>query len=199
MGGGANLHHYNAALAGKALSSPGERKERPMQVQEVTKMPTTLNTEPEPEKADALTVTDHRTGRVYEIPITEGTIRAIDLRQIKVDAQDFGLMSYDPAFMNTASCKSRITFIDGEKGILRYRGYPIEQLAEKSSYLEVAYLLLNGELPTAKQLADWQHEITYHTILNENMKSLLDAFRYDAHPMGRFISSMGALGTFYPE
>jgi citrate synthase len=148
---------------------------------------------------DTLSITDNRTGKKYDVPIAEGTIRATDLRKIKVSDDDFGLMTYDPAFMNTAACRSAITFIDGDKGILEYRGYPIEQLAEKSSYLEVAYLLLNGELPTAKELADWQHEITYHTILNENMKSLLDAFRYDAHPMGRFISSMGALGTFYPE
>ncbi len=148
---------------------------------------------------DSLSITDNRTGKKYEVPIAEGTVRATDLRKIKVDDDDFGLMTYDPAFMNTAACRCAITFIDGDKGILEYRGYPIEQLAEKSTYLEVAYLLLNGELPTADQLKAWKHEITYHTILNENMKSLLDAFRYDAHPMGRFISSMGALGTFYPE
>src|SRR5438874_5375363 len=148
---------------------------------------------------NTLTITDNRTGKQYEIAIENETIKALDLRKIKVADDDFGLMTYDPAFMNTAACRSAITFIDGDEGILEYRGYPIEQLAEKSSYLEVAYLLLNGELPHAQQLADWQHEITYHTILNENMKSLLDAFRYDAHPMGRFISSMGALGTFYPE
>ena len=149
--------------------------------------------------SDTLTIVDNRTGKKYELPIQDGTIRAMDLRQIKEKPDDFGLMTYDPAFMNTAACRSAITFIDGDKGILEYRGYPIEQLAEKSTYLEVAYLLLNGELPTADQLKEWQHQITYHTILNENMKSLLDAFRYDAHPMGRFISSMGALGTFYPE
>ncbi|HSP34230.1 MAG TPA: citrate synthase [Thermoanaerobaculia bacterium] len=149
--------------------------------------------------ADTLTITDNRTGKSYEVAVNEGTIRATDLRKIKVSDDDFGLMTYDPAFMNTAACRSAITFIDGDKGILEYRGYPIEQLAEKSTYLEVAYLLLNGELPTKDQLAEWQHEITFHTILNENLKSLLDAFRYNAHPMGRFISTMAALGTFYPE
>src|SRR5215212_10645243 len=133
--------------------------------------------------SETLTVTDNRTGKSYDIEIEDGTIRAPDLRQIKVDDDDFGLMTYDPAFMNTASCRSAITFLDGEAGVLQYRGYPIEQLAEKSTYLEVAYLLLNGELPTEKQLADWEHEVTFHTILNENLKSLLDAFRYDAHPM----------------
>ena len=149
--------------------------------------------------ADTLTITDNRTGKSYEIPIKEETIKATDLRQIKVKDDDFGLMTYDPAFMNTASCRSAITFIDGDKGILEYRGYPIEQLAEKSSYLEVAYLLLNGELPNQKQLADWSREVTMHTILNENFKRLLDAFRYDAHPMGRFISTVAALGTIYPD
>src|SRR6266498_3873128 len=148
---------------------------------------------------DSLTITDNRTGKTYELPIQDGCVRTMDLRQIKAHESDFGLMGYDPAFLNTANCRSAITFIDGDKGILEYRGYPIEQLAEKSSYLEVSYLLLNVELPTAEQLEEWQHQITFHTILNENMKSLLDAFRYDAHPMGRFISSMGALGTFYPE
>jgi citrate synthase len=149
--------------------------------------------------ADTLTITDNRTGQSYEVPIADGTIKAIDLRKIKVDAEDFGLMTYDPAFMNTASCRSSITFIDGDKGILEYRGYPIEQLAEKSTYLEVAYLLLHGELPTSDELAVWQHTITHHTILNENFRHLIDAFRYNAHPMGRLISSMAALGTFYPE
>src|SRR5215210_2635009 len=149
--------------------------------------------------SDTISITDNRTGKTYELPITDGTVRATDLRKIKVDDDDFGLMTYDPAFMNTAACRSAITFIDGDKGILEYRGYPIEQLAEKSTYLEVAYLLLNGELPNAEQLKAWTHEVTFHTILNENMKSLLDAFRYDAHPMGRFISTMSALGTFYPE
>jgi citrate synthase len=170
-----------------------------MQIQEVTKMPTTLNTEPEPKKADALTVTDHRTGRVYEIPISDGTIRAIDLRQIKVDAQDFGLMSYDPAFMNTASCKSRITFIDGEKGILRYRGYPIEQLAENCTYLEVSYLLLYGELPNRRQYEEWERNITFHTMIHESLKKFMDGFNYDAHPMGMLIATVAAMSTFYPD
>ena len=151
------------------------------------------------EKKDALTVIDRRTGKSYEIPIAEGTIRAIDLRQIKIDAQDFGLMSYDPAFMNTASCRSRITFIDGDKGILRYRGYPIEQLAEKSSYLEVAYLLLNGELPTKAQHDDWVHHITFHTMLQESLKKFMDGFNYDAHPMGMLIGTVAAMSTFYPD
>jgi len=151
------------------------------------------------QKKDALTVIDRRTGKSYEIPIADGTIRAIDLRQIKVDAQDFGLMSYDPAFMNTASCKSRITFIDGDKGILRYRGYPIEQLAEKSSYLEVAYLLLNGELPTKAQHDEWVHHITFHTMLQESLKKFMDGFNYDAHPMGMLIGTVAAMSTFYPD
>jgi citrate synthase len=154
---------------------------------------------PAAEKKDALSVIDRRTGKSYEIPIADGTIRATDLRQIKTDAQDFGLMSYDPAFMNTASCKSRITFIDGEKGILRYRGYPIEQLAEKSSYLEVAYLLLNGELPTAAQHEEWVHHITFHTMLQESLKKFVDGFNYDAHPMGMLIGTVAAMSTFYPD
>ncbi len=149
--------------------------------------------------ADTLSITDNRTGKTYEIPIKDGTIKALDLRQIKVDGDDFGLMTYDPAFMNTASCRSAITFIDGDKGILEYRGYPIEQLAEKSTYLEVAYLLLHGELPNKAQLEDWTYNITYHTIINENLKGLLDSFRYNAHPMGKLISTIAALGTFYPE
>ena len=149
--------------------------------------------------ADTITITDNRTGQTYEVPITDGTIKALDLRKIKTGDDDFGMMTYDPAFMNTASCRSAITFIDGDKGILEYRGYPIEQLAEKSTYLEVSYLLLNGELPDAKQLAQWQHTITHHTILNENFRALIDSFRYNAHPMGRLIASVAALGTFYPE
>ncbi len=149
--------------------------------------------------ADNLTITDNRTGKSYEVPITDGTIKAIDLRKIKVSDDDFGLMTYDPAFLNTAACRSAITFIDGDKGILEYRGYPIEQLAEKSTYIETAYLLLYGELPTKPQLEQWNHDITFHTILNENLKSLLDAFRYNAHPMARLISTIAALGTFYPE
>jgi citrate synthase len=151
------------------------------------------------EKRDALTVVDQRTGKSYELPIANGTIRAIDLRQIKTDEQDFGLMTYDPAFMNTASCRSRITFIDGDKGILRYRGYPIEQLAEESSYLEVAYLLLNGELPTKKQQDEWVHHITFHTMLQESLKKFVDGFNYDAHPMGMLIATVAAMSTFYPD
>jgi len=148
---------------------------------------------------DTLTVTDNRTGKSYEIPITDGTIRATDLRQIKTSPDDFGLMSYDPAFMNTASTKSAITYIDGDKGILRYRGYPIEHLAEKSTYLETAYLILFGELPNTSQLESWTYNITHHTFLHENIKTLMEAFRYDAHPMGMFISTVAALSTFYPE
>ena len=148
---------------------------------------------------DSLTITDNRTGKQYQLPIADGTIKAMDLRQIKVSDDDFGLMTYDPAFMNTASCKSRITFIDGDKGILEYRGYPIDQLAEKSSYLEVAYLLLYGELPTSSQLADWTRNITYHTFINENIKKVIDGFHYNAHPMGMFEATLGALSTFYPD
>jgi citrate synthase len=148
---------------------------------------------------ESLTITDNRTGKQYQLPIENGTIKAMDLRQIKISDDDFGLMTYDPAFMNTASCKSRITFIDGDKGILEYRGYPIEQLAEKSSYLEVAYLLLNGELPTASQLEGWTKNITYHTFINENIKKVIDGFHYNAHPMGMFEATLGALSTFYPD
>src|ERR687886_691701 len=149
--------------------------------------------------ADTLTITDNRTGKQYELPIENGTIKAMDLRQIKVTDDDFGLMTYDPAFMNTASCKSRITYIDGDKGVLEYRGYPIEQLAERSTYLEVAHLLLHGELPTEKQLADWQWNITHHTFINENIKKVLDGFHYNAHPMGMFEAMVAALSTFYPD
>ena len=148
---------------------------------------------------DTLTVIDNRTGRSYELPITDGTIRARDLRQIKVDEDDFGLMSYDPAFDNTASCRSSITFIDGEKGILEYRGYPIEELCEKSTYLEVAYLLIYGELPTREQLDQWVYEITHHTFVHENIKAFMQGYRYDAHPMGMLLGCVGALSTFYPE
>jgi len=148
---------------------------------------------------NSLTITDNRTGKQYQVPIENGTIKAMDLRQIKVGDDDFGLMTYDPAFMNTASCKSRITFIDGDKGILEYRGYPIEQLAEKSTYLEVAYLLLHGELPTASQLDAWTKNITYHTFINENIKTVIDGFHYNAHPMGMFEAMLGALSTFYPD
>jgi citrate synthase len=149
--------------------------------------------------ADTLTITDNRTGKSYEVPIKDGTIKAIDLRQIKAAEDDFGLMTYDPAFMNTAACRSSITFIDGDKGILEYRGYPIEQLAEKASYLETAYLLLHGELPNASELAAFQQTITHHTFINENLKGVLDSFRYNAHPMGMLIAMISACGTFYPE
>ena len=149
--------------------------------------------------AETLTITDNRTGSEYAIPIKDGTIRAIDLRQIKVDEDDFGLMAYDPAFTNTASCLSRVTYIDGEKGILHYRGYPIEQLAEKSTYLEVAYLLINGKLPTAGQLEEWTHNVMNHTLLHENTKKFMEGFNHDAHPMGMLISTVGALSTFYPD
>ncbi|HKT78836.1 MAG TPA: citrate synthase [Vicinamibacterales bacterium] len=145
---------------------------------------------------DTLTITDNRTGKTYELPIQDGTIRAMDLRKIKANGDDFGLMTYDPAFMNTANCRSSITFIDGEKGILLYRGYPIEQLAEESDYLETAYLLLFGELPTAAQRQNWTREITLHTMLHENVKTFMQGFQYDAHPMGIFLSTVGALSTF---
>ena len=148
---------------------------------------------------DTLSITDNRTGNSYEIPIENDTIRATDLRQIKVNDDDFGMMSYDPAFGNTASCKSKVTFIDGEKGILRYRGYPIEQLAKKSTFLEVSSLLLSGELPTKKELDDFSHDITHHTYLHENIKKLIDSFRYNAHPMGMLMGTVAALSTFYPE
>jgi citrate synthase len=148
---------------------------------------------------ETLTITDNRTGATYELPIADGTIRATDLRQIKVGDDDFGLMTYDPAFMNTASCRSAITFLDGDRGILRYRGYPIEQLAERSSFLEVAYLLVYGELPTRDQLDAWVHEITHHTFVHENVRTFMQGFRYDAHPMGMLQSSVGMLSTFYPE
>ncbi len=148
---------------------------------------------------DTFTIVDNRNGKSYTIPIKDGTIRAMDLRQIKTDAEDFGMMSYDPAFMNTASCRSAITFIDGDKGILRYRGYPIEQLAEKCTFLEVAYLIMSGELPTQEQLDQWVDEVKHHTMLHENIKKFMDGFHYDAHPMGMLISTVAALSTFYPE
>ncbi|MFI5184380.1 MAG: citrate synthase [Vicinamibacteria bacterium] len=148
---------------------------------------------------ESLTVIDNRTGKSYELPVEHGTVRAIDLRQIRISPDDFGLMTYDPAFMNTASCRSRITFIDGDRGILRYRGYPIEQLAEKSNYLETAYLILSGELPTKAQHDEWVFDITHHTMVHENVKDLMMGFRYDAHPMGMLASTVAALSTFYPE
>src|SRR5919201_190862 len=148
---------------------------------------------------EILSVTDERTGRSYELPITDGTIRAADLRQIKVDDDDFGLMSYDPAFLNTASCRSAITWIDGDKGELWYRGIPIEQLCDQSSYLEVAYLLIYGELPTRPELERWIFDITHHTYVHENIKKFVEGFRYDAHPMGMLLAAVGALSTFYPD
>jgi len=148
---------------------------------------------------ETLSITDNRTGKAYEVPIQNGTIRAMDLRQVRASAGDFGLMTYDPAYMNTASCASRITFIDGDKGILTYRGYPIEQLAETGTYLETAYLLLNGELPTRPQYDAWVHAVTHHTMIHENIKELMAGFRYDAHPMGMLVSTIGALSTFYPD
>jgi citrate synthase len=148
--------------------------------------------------ADTLTITDNRTGKQYEVPIEQGAIRAMDLRQIRVSGDDFGLMTYDPAFQNTAACRSRITYIDGDKGILLYRGYPIEQLAEHSTYLETAYLILFGELPTSAQLAAWTQDITLHTMLHENIKKFMEGFQYDAHPMGIFLSTVGLLSTIYP-
>jgi len=149
--------------------------------------------------AESLTITDNRTGKTYEVPIEDGTVRATALRDIKVNESDFGVMSYDPAFMNTASCRSAITFLDGDAGVLEYRGYPIEQLAEHSTYLEVAYLLVHGELPNAKQLEEWTDEITMHTFVHENVRSFMQGFRYDAHPMGMLLASVGALSTFYPD
>src|SRR3954471_255392 len=146
-----------------------------------------------------LTITDNRTGKQYEVPIHDDTIRATDLRQIKVTADEFGVMTYDPAFMNTAACKSRITYIDGDKGVLLYRGYPIEQLAERSNFLETAYLILFGELPEERQYEQWVREITNHTMLHTNLSKLMEGFRHDAHPMGMFISTVGALSTFYPD
>ena len=149
--------------------------------------------------ADTLSIVDNRTGKTYELPIQDGTIRAMDLRQIKAAPDDFGLMTYDPAFMNTANCRSSITYIDGDKGILLYRGYPIEQLAEESDYLETAYLILFGELPTASQRQAWVRDITFHTMLHENIKKFMEGFRYDAHPMGIFLSTVGALSTLNPD
>jgi citrate synthase len=148
---------------------------------------------------ETLTITDNRTGKTYEVPVENGTIKAIDLRKIKTTEEDFGLMTYDPAFTNTASCISRITYIDGDAGILRYRGYPIEQLAEKASFLEVAHLLLHGELPSHSQLNAFTHNVTYHTMVHENVRELMDGFRYDAHPMGMLTSTVAALSTFYPD
>ena len=148
---------------------------------------------------ESLSITDNRTGRSYDVEIKDGTVRAMDLRQIKVDEEDFGLMTYDPGYSNTASCRSAITYIDGEKGILEHRGIPIEQLAEKSTFLEVSYLLLYGHLPTEDELSQWVYEITHHTYVHENIKDFMDGFRHDANPMGMLLASVGALSTFYPE
>ena len=149
--------------------------------------------------SETITITDNRTGKSYDVPITDDTIRALDLRQIKVKDDDFGLMTYDPAFMNTAACRSAITFIDGDRGILRYRGYPIEQIADKASFLEVAWLLHEGELPTKPQLDKWTNDIRYHTYVHTNIIKFLEGFRYDAHPMGMLLGIVGALSTFYPD
>jgi citrate synthase len=149
--------------------------------------------------AETLTVTDNRTGQTFELPITDGTVRAMDFRQMKVSEGDFGLMTYDPAYTNTASCRSAITYIDGDAGVLEHRGYSIEQLCEHSSYLEVAYLLINGKLPTKAEMEQWTHEITIHTFVHENIKSFMQGFRYDAHPMGMLLAATGALSTFYPD
>ena len=146
-----------------------------------------------------ITITDNRTKQTYTVPVENGTIRAMDLRQIKTSPDDFGMMTYDPAFMNTASCRSSITFIDGDRGILRYRGYPIEVLAEHCTFLEVAYLLLFGELPTETELKNWVSEITHHTMLHETTKKFMEGFRYNAHPMGMLVSTVAALSTIYPE
>ena len=149
--------------------------------------------------SESLTIVDNRTGKKYDLPIYDGTIRAMDLRQIRNAPNDFGLMTYDPAFLNTANCRSAITYIDGDKGVLLYRGYPIEQLAENSNYLETAYLILFGNLPTEAELQSWTREITLHTMLHENIKKFMEGFRYDAHPMGIFISTVGALSTLNPD
>ena len=149
--------------------------------------------------SESLTVTDNRTGQAYELPIVDGTVKGMDLRQIKVDEDDFGLMSYDPAFTNTASCRSAITYIDGEAGILEHRGYSIEQLCKRSNFLEVAYLLIFGELPTGPQLDRWTHDITHHTFVHEDIKQFFGGFRYDAHPMGMLLAAVGGLSTFYPD
>ncbi len=151
------------------------------------------------EKKDSLTIIDNRTGKSYEIPIQNGAIKAVELRQIKAGEDDSGLMTYDPGFLNTASCQSRITYIDGDKGILNYRGYPIEQLAEKSTFLETAYLILFGELPTKEQLEEWKYNITHHTIIHRNIEKFIDGFHYDAHPMGMLVSTVAAMSTFYPD
>src|SRR5215210_7754491 len=148
---------------------------------------------------NSLSITDNRTGESYEVEVKDGTVRAMDFREIKVSEDDFGLMTYDPAFTNTAHCRSSVCYIDGEAGVLEYRGYPIEELCEKSTYLEVAYLLIYGALPTQDQLNEWQFEITHHTYVHENIKKFVVGFRYDAHPMGMLLATVGALSTFYPD
>jgi len=160
---------------------------------------TETNSTPGSATSESLTVRDNRTGQEYEVPILDGAIKAADMGKIRLDEETPGLAVYDPGFVNTASCRSAVTFIDGDKGILEYRGYPIEQLAEKSTYLEVAYLLIHGELPTKDQYDSWVHEITYHTFVHENVRRFMEGFRYDAHPMGMLLASVGALSTFYPE
>jgi citrate synthase len=165
----------------------------------VTDSTATASTPDSAAAGDSLTIRDNRTGQEYDVPITDGAIRAADLGKIKVSDNAHGLAVYDPGFVNTASCRSAVTFIDGDKGILEYRGYPIEQLAEKSTYLEVAYLLIHGHLPDREQYESWVHEITYHTFVHENVRSFMEGFRYDAHPMGMLLASVGALSTFYPE
>src|ERR1700675_877392 len=149
--------------------------------------------------ANTLTITDNRTGKQYEVPIENDTIKAMDLRQIKTSNDDFGLMTYDPAFTNTASCKSKITYIDGEKGILNYRGFAIEQLAEKSTFLETAYIILYGELPTGEEMDEFVYQITHHTMIHENIKKFMDGFHHDAHPMGILLGPVGSLSSFYPD
>ncbi|HEY2334865.1 MAG TPA: citrate synthase [Solirubrobacterales bacterium] len=149
--------------------------------------------------AETLTVTYNRTGKTYELPISDGTVRAMDLRQIKVKEDEFGMLAYDPAFTNTAACRSAITYIDGEAGVLEHRGHSIEQLCERSSFLEVAYLLIFGELPTGPQLDRWTYDIVHHTFVHEDLKQFFEGFRYDAHPMGMLLSGVGALSTFYPD
>ena len=154
---------------------------------------------PQDTSQNTLSITDNRTGQSYTLLVEDGTIRAMDLRKIKTDPDDFGLMTYDPAFMNTASCRSAITYIDGDRGILRYRGYPIDVLAEHSTYLEVAYLILFGELPTANELKSWVHDITHHTMLHETTKKFMEGFRDNSHPMAMLVSTVAALSTVYPD
>ena len=182
---------------GRRPAARGRSYERGKSLTE--KAQATENGKAQTDGGDSLTVTDNRTGESYDIEITDGTVRAMDFRQIKVSDDDFGLMTYDPGFTNTASCRSAITYIDGENGILEHRGIPIEQLAENSNFLEVSYLLLYGHLPTEDQLSQWVHEVTHHTYVHENIKDFMNGFRHDANPMGMLLASVGALSTFYPE